>query len=233
MSQAILVVDDDKSIVSVIRDYLQQSNYQVFVAYDGETALHILRRERPALMLLDLMLPGRDGWDVTRIVRQSKVLKDTPIIMLTARIDDSDKIVGLELGADDYVTKPFNPREVVARVRTVLRRMENSEWASDSIIRCGELTLNVNIRAAHVDNQPVSLTPTEFRLLHILMSNPEMVFTRTELVERAFGYDYSIDSRILDNHIRNLRKKIEPDPSNPIYIATVYGVGYRFMDPLS
>lgn len=231
MSHSILVVDDDKGIVSVIRDYLEASQYRVFVAYDGETALHILRHERPALLLLDLMLPQRDGWDVTRVVRGDKTLQNTPIIMLTARVEDTDKIIGLELGADDYITKPFNPREVVARVRTVLRRVGGAAQPTQSALQAGPVTLNVQTREVHVAGDLVHLTPTEFRLLQILISHTNRVFTRAELVERAFGYDYDLGTRSLDNHVRNIRKKIEPDPNNPIYLTTVYNVGYRFMEP--
>ncbi len=233
--ETILVVDDDHAIVGVIRDYLEGAGYRVFVAYDGETALHVARREQPALMILDLMLPGRDGWSVTRTVRGDRSLRETPIIMLTARVDDTDKIVGLELGADDYITKPFNPREVVARVRTVLRRVGGSgedRESREQRLRSGKLILNVATREVNIDDRIVRLTPTEFRLLHTLIASPDFVFTRVELVEKAFGYDYDLDDRALDNHIRNLRKKIEPDPNTPTYVQTVYGVGYRLVsDP--
>lgn len=230
MTQSILIVDDDKAIVAVVRDYLEESSYRVFVAYDGETAMHILRRERPALMILDLMLPGRDGYDITRSVRADERLHSTPIIMLTARVDDTDKIIGLELGADDYVTKPFNPREVVARVRSVLRRADVPEKSPSRVLLHDELTLDLDSREATSGGALTTLTPTEFNLLRVLMQHPGFVFTRSELVERAFGYHHQdeINSRVLDNHIRNLRKKIEPDPNDPTYILTVYGVGYRF-----
>lgn len=231
--ETILIVDDDQQIVSVLRDYLSGAGYAVFFAYDGETALHIIRRERPILILLDLMLPQRDGWEMTRLIRNDSALSNTCIIMLTARIEDTDKILGLELGADDYITKPFNPREVVARVRTVLRRMKPSETRATSLLRCGNISLNPATRTVMVGERVVHLTPTEFRLLQTLMANANFVFTRAELIEKAFGYDYQLDDRILDNHIRNLRKKLEDDPNNPIYLITIYGVGYRLMDDLS
>jgi two-component system, OmpR family, alkaline phosphatase synthesis response regulator PhoP len=226
----ILIVDDDPHIVSVLRDYLTGAGYGVFFAHDGETALHILRRERPVLMVLDLMLPQRDGWDITRLVRNDSTLNSTLIIMLTARIEDTDKILGLELGADDYITKPFNPREVLARIRTVLRRIKPTETRATALLRCGNISLNDATRAVMVDDRLIHLTPTEFRLLQTLMAHPNFVFTRAELIEKAFGYDYQLDDRILDNHIRNLRKKIEADPNNPLYLMTIYGVGYRLTD---
>ncbi len=223
----ILVVDDDKEIVRLLRAYLEQAGYQVISAYDGETALHMLRRERPSLVVLDLMLPDRDGWDITRIVRNDSALESTPIIMLTARIEDADKIVGLELGADDYVTKPFNPREVVARVRSVLRRTSTENRTHEAVYQCGGLMLDPYRREVTVDGRLLDLTPTEFELLRTLIENPGYVFTRSELIERSLGYDHESLERSLDSHIKNLRKKVEKDPRQPIYIQTVYGVGYR------
>lgn len=228
--QRVLVVDDDREIVRLLRSYLEQAGFQVSTAYDGDTALDMLRRDHPHLVVLDLMLPERDGWSITRIVRSDPALVAIPIIMLTARIDDTDKIVGLELGADDYVTKPFNPREVVARVRTVLRRSHTGGPPS-SILECADLRLDTVRREVTLNDQPISLTVTEFNLLHILMKNPGYAFTRAELVELALGYDYEGLERTLDSHIKNLRKKIEPDPSQPLYIQTVYGVGYRLTGP--
>ncbi len=231
LEQYILVVDDDREIVSVVRDYLECAGFQVLTAYNGETALHCIRREHPALVVLDLMLPDRDGWDITRIVRADEVLKYTPIIMLTARSDDIEKIVGLELGADDYVTKPFNPHEVVARVRSVLRRLSPQEDVrNERILRCGDVRLNLATREVESAQGIVTLTPTEYKLLQAMMTHPSFVMTRTDLIEKAFGYTYDITDRTLDNHIRNLRKKIEPDPNAPTYIQTIYGVGYRMVE---
>lgn len=224
LKQRILVVDDDRDVVRLIRAYLEQAGYEVLVAYDGETALHVLRRDRPDLLLLDLMLPDRDGLDITRLVRQDPNLSPIPIIMLTARVDDIDKIVGLEMGADDYVTKPYNPREVVARVRARLRA---TTPASPQLLIVGGLELDLGRREVRVQGRLVELTPTEFNLLHTLIEQAGYVFTRAQLISRGLGADYEGIDRTLDSHIRNLRQKIEPDPRNPTYIHTVYGVGYR------
>ncbi|MEM7110861.1 MAG: response regulator transcription factor [Chloroflexota bacterium] len=227
-AQQILVVDDDKAIVKIVRGYLEQAGYQVLTAYRGEAALQTLRSEQPDLLILDLMLPDRDGWDITRVIRRDKRLAAMPIIMLTARVDDTDKIVGLELGADDYVTKPFNPREVVARVRALLRRSQLGQTAvSPQRLTAGKLTLDLDQYTLTVDAQPVEVTPTEFNLLKIFLENPGHTFSRQELLEKALGYGYEGFGRTLDTHIRNLRKKIEPDPKNPTYIQTVYSIGYR------
>jgi two-component system alkaline phosphatase synthesis response regulator PhoP len=231
MSQRILVVDDDHSITKVISAYLEQSGYLVLTAHDGETALHTLRRERPDLVILDLMMPNRDGWEVTQIIRADKTLARTPVIMLTARVDDTDKIVGLELGADDYITKPFNAREVVARVKALLRRtrLDQLSTAAPHVLVTGNLRLDLDQRTLMVDSQPVELTRTEFNLLEALLTNPGYTLTRDDLLEKAVGYAYEGLGRALDTHIRNLRRKIEPDPDNPTYIQTVYGVGYRLI----
>jgi len=227
----ILVVDDDKEIVRLVRGYLEQAGYRVLAAYDGESALHTLRREQPNLLILDLMLPDRDGWDITRIIRADKTLAATPIIMLTARVEDTDKILGLELGADDYVTKPFNPREVVARVRALLRRQQRiTVTPSANTLTAGTLRMDVGRREVSVDGRPIDLTRTEFNLLRVFLESPGYVFTRGELIERALGYAYEGIERTLDTHIKNLRHKIEPDPKQPTYIQTVYGVGYRLVE---
>ncbi len=224
-----LVVDDDRSIVKVLCSYLEQSGYQTLSAYDGEMALHQLRRERPDLVILDLMMPNRDGWEVTQIVRGDKTLAATPIIMLTARVEDTDKIVGLELGADDYITKPFNSREVVTRVKALLRRvkLDQSPNAAPHVYACGSLKLDLDQRTLMIDSEMVELTRTEFNLLEAFLSNPGYTLTRDELLEKSMGYAYEGMGRALDTHIRNLRRKIENDPDNPTYIQTVYGVGYR------
>ncbi len=223
----ILVVDDDRSIVKVVRSYLEQAGFTVRVAYDGESALHQLRSEKPDLLVLDLMLPDRDGWEITRIIRSDANLGTMPIIMLTARVEDTDKIVGLELGADDYITKPFNTREIVARVRALLRRAQFSQHTPAQQLRIGSLVVDPDQRLVTVDERNIDLTRTEFTLLHILMANPGHTFTRDELLEKSMGYAYEGMGRTLDTHISNLRKKIEPDPSAPIYVQTVYGIGYR------
>ncbi len=225
MAQRILVVDDDRGIVRLLRAYLEQSGYEVLTAYNGETALHILRRERPDLVVLDLMLPDRDGWDVTRIVRRDEGLAAIPIIMLTARVEDSDKIVGLELGADDYVTKPFNPREVVARVRAVLRRT-HGETAPARLIQVGELAVDIAAHRAEVKGQPLHLTPTEFSLLRALAEHSGHALTRLELIEHGLGYSYEGLERTVDSHIKNLRRKLAEAGAADL-IETVFGVGYR------
>jgi len=226
--ERILVVDDDRSIVKVVRGYLEQAGFEVIMAYDGEGALHMLRSERPDLLVLDLMLPDRDGWEITRLIRGDSTLGQTPIIMLTARVEDTDKIIGLELGADDYITKPFNAREIVARVRSLLRRSQYGQNpVATQILRHGTLVLDPDQRIVTVDGTTVELTRTEFTLLQLLMGNMGHTFTRDELLEKSMGYAYEGMGRTLDTHISNLRKKIESDASSPTYIQTVYGIGYR------
>lgn len=228
MTHRILVVDDDKQIVRLIQSYLERAGHQVLTAYDGETALHAIRRERPDLIVLDLMLPDRDGWEITRIVRGDESLATLPIIMLTARVEDTDKIVGLELGADDYIVKPFNPHEVVARVRAVLRRASGAP-VTLHVIQAGGLRMDLDRHEVTLHGVSIELTPTEFDLLRLLLEQPGHAFTRLELVEKGLGYNFEGLERTIDSHIKNLRRKIEPDPSHPTYIETVYGVGYRFM----
>ena len=225
MPQRILVVDDDREIVRLTRAYLEQSGYQVLVAYDGETALHALRRESPDLVILDLMLPDRNGLDVTQTVRRDTSLAAMPIIMLTARVDDQDKIVGLELGADDYVTKPFNPSELMARIRAVLRRAQG-ESTPPKRLRVGNLVIDVDSYRVEIQNQQVHLTPTEFGLLRALAGNPGHTLTRLELIEQGLGYSYEGLERTVDSHIKNLRKKLEESGGTAL-IETVFGVGYR------
>ena len=231
--ERILVVDDDREIARLLRGYLEQAGYGVSVAYDGVSALAILRDLHPDLLLLDLMLPDMDGWEVTRRIRSDAGLAATPIIMLTARVEDTDKILGLELGADDYVTKPFNPREVLARVRALLRRQQRTqEMAPVQALQLGALRLDPARYAVTLDGAPLEMTRTEFTLLHTLMKNPGYVFTRSELIESALGYTYESIERTLDSHIKNLRRKIGDNPKEPRYIHTVYGVGYRMADDL-
>jgi two-component system alkaline phosphatase synthesis response regulator PhoP len=225
----ILVVDDDKDVVRLMRGYLEQAGYHVLVAYNGETALHMLQRERPDLLLLDLMLPDRDGWDITRAIRNDPLVSGIPIIMLTARVADEEKIVGLEIGADDYVTKPYNPREVVARVQALMRRshQDYQKRSEHIILRVGNLQMDIHGRQLLVAGQVVDLTATEFDLLRALMEDAGYVLTRGELIRKALGSDYMGIERTLDSHIRNLRLKIEADPKKPQYIKTIYGVGYK------
>jgi len=229
---AIRIVDDDPKIVRLLRASLEQAGYQVFVTYDGETALHVLRRERPDLVVLDLMLPDRDGWDVTCVMRSDAILADTPIIMLTARVEHHDRIVGLELGADDYVTKPFHPGELMARVRAVLRRAQGGPVASN-VIRAGDLLIDadahrVEVRGqAGLPSQPLHLTPTEFGLLQALAERRGHALTRSEMIEQGLGYSYEGLERTVDSHIRNLRRKLDEAGAPADIVETVFGVGYR------
>jgi two-component system alkaline phosphatase synthesis response regulator PhoP len=224
----ILVIDDETNILRLVRDYLQQAGYHVITAANATTGLHALRHEIPDLLVLDLGLPDQDGWDLTRLIRSDRQLNNLPIIMLTARVEDSDRIIGLELGADDYITKPFNPREVVARVRAVLRRTGSAKSTLSRRISLGALTLDMGEHTLSIQGEQIDLTPTEFELLCLFMENPGHTYTREELLEKTLGYSYEGTGRTLDSHIRNLRQKIEPDPADPIYIETVYRIGYRF-----
>lgn len=228
-TQQILVVDDDKSIINIVQAYLEQAGFSVLTAVNGTMAMQLLRSEKPDLLILDLMLPDRDGWEITSSIRNDKRLGKTPIIMLTARVDDSDKIVGLELGADDYVTKPFNPRELVARVRALLRRQQLEQNETLAYLEVGALLLDLTTRTLTLDGSPIEVTPTEFNLLKLFMESPGHTFGREKLLEKALGYGYEGFGRTLDTHIRNLRKKIEPDARNPTYIQTVYSIGYRLV----
>lgn len=220
----VLVVDDDPGIVKLVRAYMEQAGFGVLTAHDGKKALQIARNDRPDLVILDLMLPEMDGWDVCRALRKES---DVPIIMLTARVEESDKLVGLELGADDYVTKPFSPRELVARVRSVLRRAEGRPSIPERVSH-GDITVDLSRHSVEVRGQPIGLTPTEFDLLATLMEDPGRAFTRSQLLESVQGYAYEGYERTIDVHIKNLRQKIEEDARNPQRIKTVYGIGYKF-----
>ena len=224
--KTILVVDDEPAIVKLARDYLEHAGYAVLTAADGTAALAVIRQRHPDLIVLDLGLPGTDGLDVTREVRRDST---TAIVMLTARDDELDKLLGLELGADDYLTKPFSPRELVARVRAVLRRAEPQIAPSD-VIRAADLTLDVPRMRAEVAGRVLDLTPTEFGLLATLAARPGRIFTRSQLLDALRGVAFESYERAIDTHVKNLRRKLEPDPRAPRYILTVYGVGYRFAD---
>jgi DNA-binding response OmpR family regulator len=225
MSKSILVIDDEPQIADICRDYLTAAGFAVLVAQDGVKGLALARKERPDLVVLDLMLPGMDGLDVCRELRRESAL---PIIMLTARVDESDKLIGLELGADDYLTKPFSPRELVARVRTVLRRAAGPS-ASAEVIRAGNLTLDRARYQALLPNREITLTPTEFEILAALASQPGRIFSRAQLLTVARGVAFESYERAIDSHIRNLRRKLETD-GEPEYIITVHGVGYKFAE---
>jgi len=226
MSKTILVIDDEPKIVEICRDYLVAAGFDVITASDGPQGLAAARRERPALIVLDLMLPGMDGLDVCRELRREG---STPVIMLTARVEESDKLVGLELGADDYLTKPFSPRELVARVRAVLRRASGPAAPAD-VIRAGALTLDRARYHALLPDREVPLTPTEFEILAALAGQPGRIFSRAQLLTVARGVAFESYERAIDSHIRNLRRKIEPSEGEPRYIITVHGVGYKFAE---
>ena len=222
----ILVVDDDAKTVELVKLYLSRDGYKVLTAYDGIEALRLARESRPDLIVLDLMLPGLDGLQVCRTLRGES---DVLIIMLTAKTAEQDRLTGLDLGADDYVTKPFSPKELAARVRAVLRRLPEEALQRGPVeITHGELTVNFLNHEASLAGKPLNLTPIEFRLLGVLMREPQKVFSRAELIDKVFGYDFEGFDRTVDVHIRNLRRKLGADPDHPRYIKTVYGAGYRF-----
>ncbi len=226
MNELVLVVDDEPKIAKLAQDYLERGGFRVVTAGDGTTALAVARRDRPDLVVLDLNLPGLDGLDVARSLRRES---EVPIIMLTARVDEADRLIGLELGADDYITKPFSPRELVARVRAVLRRVHGGVRQT-GLIRVGDLEIDVAGHRVSRAGQPVRLTRTEFTLLAALAQNPGQTLTREQLLDRLHGVVYDGFDRSIDSHIKNLRRKVEPDPLNPTYVLTVYGVGYKFSD---
>ena len=225
MSKTILVVDDKANIRTLVREYLTEQGYRVVIADNGQNALYIARQEKPDLILLDIMMPEMDGFEFIRRFRKESGI---PIILLTARLEESDKVVGLELGADDYITKPFGMRELAARIKTVLRRAGKTGQAS-KVLRVADITLDQEDHLVTVANREVRLTPSEFDLLAILMSAPGRVFSRPDLLESTQGNSFEGIERTIDQHIRNLRSKIEPDPAQPRYIETVFGVGYRFV----
>jgi DNA-binding response OmpR family regulator len=224
--KTILVVDDEPKIATLARDYLEHAGFAVLTVGDGESALAAVRQRRPDLVVLDLGLPGLDGLDVTRELRHESSI---PIVMLTARDDELDKLLGLELGADDYLTKPFSPRELVARVRAVLRRADRPPDAAETI-QAGDVVLDLARMRAEVAGTIVALTPTEFQLLVTLAARPGRIFTRAQLLDALHGVAFETYERAIDSHVKNLRRKLEPDPRRPRYVLTVYGVGYRFAD---
>jgi len=221
----VLVVDDDVKTVELVKLYLNRDGYRVLTAYDGTEALRLAREGHPDLIVLDLMLPGIDGLEICRTLRGES---DVPIIMLTAKTTDQDKLIGLDLGADDYVTKPFSPRELAARVRVVLRRLPGERGPDE--IKHGELTVNFLRHEASLAGRSLNLTTVEFKLLGVLAKEPGRVFSRVQLIDEALGYDFEGFDRTIDVHILNLRRKLEPDPSHPKYLKTVYGAGYKLSE---
>ena len=226
MSKTILVVDDKANVVNLLSDYLRGNGYRVVTAANGREALYQARHEKPDLILLDIMMPELDGFEFMRVYRKER---DTPVIVLTARIEESDKVIGLELGADDYVTKPFGMAELVARIRAVLRRY-GGEARTSELIRSRDLTIDLESRVTQVNGKTVDLTPSEFEILTTLITSAGRVFTRNELLNRLRNDSFERVERTIDVHIRNLRAKIENQPAHPKYIRTVFGVGYRFSD---
>lgn len=224
MAKTVLVVDDEERLVQLVTSYLEQEGFQTISAADGREALFVARQEKPDLIVLDLMMPEMNGYEFMRVHRRER---DTPIILLTARVEETDRVLGLELGADDYVTKPFSPRELTARIRAVLRRAGKEPPVAE-VLRAADITLDRERHKVTVGEKAVDLTPSEFDLLAALMSRPGRVFDRLELLDRVQGTAYEGYQRTIDVHVKNLRAKIEPDPKEPRYIETVYGVGYRF-----
>jgi DNA-binding response OmpR family regulator len=220
----ILIIEDEPELVKVLRSYLEQAGYQILTAYRGDTGLSTWEHKRPDLVILDLNLPGMDGLDVAREIRRKT---ETPIIMLTARVEETDQLIGLELGADDYIAKPFSPRVVVARVRALLRRSDSTAHPPQ-ILRVLDLEIDLEAHTVHRGLDAIDLTPTEFALLVTLASQPGRAYSRLQLLESSQGATYEGYERTIDAHIKNLRSKLEPDPKNPRYIETVFGVGYRF-----
>ena len=235
MAYKILVVDDEKTLVNTVKAYLENEGYVVRSALDGPAAVREARAFRPDLVVLDIMLPGMDGLEVLRQLRQEtrdSQLQDVYVIMLTAKADETDKIVGLTMGADDYMTKPFSPRELVARVKAALRRIRGQSTAKSNLV-FKRIRVDVDAHLAWKDEQPIELTPIEFDLLHVLVRNAGRALSREQLIEQVWGYDYYGDDRVVDVHVGRLRKKIEDDPAEPTLIATVWGAGYRFEDKLA
>ncbi|MBI3177311.1 MAG: response regulator transcription factor [Chloroflexi bacterium] len=224
MSKTVLVVDDEERLTSLVKTYLEQVGFRAVTARNGREALFVARQEKPDLIVLDLMMPEMDGYEFLRLHRKER---ETPVILLTAKVEDADKILGLELGADDYVTKPFSPRELVARVRAVLRRAGQAAPEAD-VLRAADVTLDRAGHVVKVGKRMIDLTPSEFDLLAALMSTPGRAFSRLELLDRVQGTAYEGYERTIDVHVKNLRNKIEPDPARPRYVETIYGVGYRF-----
>ncbi len=238
MADKILIIEDEKQLVRALRGYLEQAGFHVRVAYDGRTGYFMAREEKPDLIILDLMLPQMDGLDVCRSLRRDTdpVVANVPIIMLTARVEEMDRVLGLELGADDYVTKPFSPRELVARVRAMLRRARLSSTEPGQevrILRAGDLVLDPVRHEVRKGDAVVDLTPTEYDILHLLMRHPGRPFSRQEILDRVQGIAFEGYDRSVDVHIKNLRRKLGDDPRSPRYIQTVYGVGYKFIEDVS
>lgn len=225
IQHSVLIVDDDVKLVELLQTYFEQEQFLVYTAYDGIEAVELVAKRKPDIMILDIMLPGMDGREVCRKIRQHN---DVPIIMLTAKDDESDRLVGLGIGADDYVTKPFSMKEVVARAKVILRRMHGEVVEKKTVLQFREITIDLDRHQVKRSGEVLDLTPTEFKLLEVLARAPERVYSRFQLMENTQGYAFDGYERTIDAHIRNLRRKLEPDSRNPQYVVTVYGVGYKF-----
>ncbi len=223
MAKKVFVIDDEPQIVKVLKAYLEKAGYQVVTTSDGKTALSIFQRERPDFLILDLNLPGMDGLDICKAIRRDS---NVPILMLTARVEEADRLIGLELGADDYVLKPFSPREVVARVKTIFRRAA-AEPAKTDVIQVGDLIIDLGQHTVNLAGKQIDLTPTEFEILATLAKQPKRVFSRLQIMELAQGDAFEGYERTIDAHIKNIRLKLEPNPRRPVYIQTVFGLGYK------
>jgi DNA-binding response OmpR family regulator len=227
MCAQVVLAEDDEKQAELVRRYLERENHSVVVVHDGRSALEEVRRLQPELLVLDVMLPGVDGLDVCRILRRES---DIPVLMLTARTEEDDMLLGLDLGADDYMTKPFSPRELAARVRTLLRRTRGPATEPDTMLRVGGVAVDTERHELFADGNKIACTPGEFRLIATMAARPHRVFTRAQLLEQLHGIDQYITTRTIDTHVLNLRKKIEPDPRKPVRLLTVYGVGYKLTD---
>lgn len=220
----VLIVDDDRKLTALLKTYFEKDGFKTYLAYDGRTAIQELKDKQPDIVILDLMLPELDGWEVCRQVRREL---NTPILMLTARDEENDRLTGLEIGADDYVTKPFSPREVVARAKAILRRTSQAPFPS-ALIKVGDLEISLERHEIRKNGVLLELTPTEFKIAELLSGSPGRVFSRLQIVEQVQGYAFDGYERTVDAHIKNLRRKLEKNPKEPLYIQTVYGVGYKF-----
>jgi len=229
LNNIILIVDDDENITSLLKKYFSNENFTVITAADGVEAVNAIKKNKPDVVVLDLMLPKMDGFEVLRQTRKAGL--NLPVLMLTSRDEEADKLVGLEIGADDYIAKPFSPKEVVARVRAVLRRVKGAEKPPTEAIKIGKLTIDVAKHEITKADKSIEMTPIEFKILELLCKNPGQTFTRLQMIERAQGYDFEGYERTVDAHIKNIRKKIEKDPQNPEYLLTVFGVGYKIVNP--
>lgn len=228
LKNVVLIVDDDAKITTLLKGYFDRENYTVIIASDGVSGLTSIKKNKPDVVILDYMLPGMDGLEV---LKQARKVSSVPVIMLTARDEESDKLLGLEVGADDYIAKPFSPKEVVARAKAVLRRVKGGEEVAPKEIKVGKLTIDVKKHEVIKNGDVIEMTPIEFKILELLSQRPDHVMSRLQMIEKVQGYDFEGYERTIDAHIKNIRKKIEDDPQKPKYLLTVFGVGYKLTNP--